>query len=143
MGKGEILKYPIIGTYFKNLNVPVHRGSIIKSAMAYRQAKSLIEEGYSLVIFPEGGIPDHNPSKVGNFKNGAFRLAADTGVKIQPISIINHYKLFSDLSDFFGKARPGISSFYFHPEMSVLRDEIYNQKETCREIIQKGLNNHH
>ena len=31
LGKSEILNYPIISTYFKNLNIPVYRGDKSKA----------------------------------------------------------------------------------------------------------------
>lgn len=32
LGKSEILRYPLIKTYFKRLNIPIHRSNPIKSA---------------------------------------------------------------------------------------------------------------
>ena len=58
LGKSEILNYPIIKTYFKRLNIPVDRSSRVQSAKSFLQAKKAIEDGFSLIIFPEGGIPN-------------------------------------------------------------------------------------
>src|SRR5690554_7833159 len=42
MGKSEILKYPLVKTFFKKLNIPVDRSSSIKSAKAFIQARKEI-----------------------------------------------------------------------------------------------------
>jgi 1-acyl-sn-glycerol-3-phosphate acyltransferase len=138
MGKSEILSYPIIKTYFKNLNIPVDRSNKMKAGQAFIKAKQALEEGFSLVIFPEGGIPKNEAPKLANFKDGAFLLADKTGVPLIPIAFLNHYKLFSDPSDFFGTARPGMSHVCVH-------DPIYSEKgvketkKLCRALIQASL----
>src|SRR5690554_115310 len=85
MGKNEILKYPLVKTFFKKLNIPVDRKSSARSARAFIQAKKALKEGWSIVIFPEGGIPDDAP-KLGPFKEGAFRLAKSAKCPILPIT---------------------------------------------------------
>lgn len=118
LGKGEILSYPIIRTYFKGLNIPVHRKDRRKAATSYTLAKKAVQEGWSLVIFPEGGIPDTDNPKMIPFKKGAFKLAKALSIPIVPVSFTNNYKLFSDPLDLLGSARPGVSHVYIHPSIS-------------------------
>ncbi|TXI83389.1 MAG: 1-acyl-sn-glycerol-3-phosphate acyltransferase [Crocinitomicaceae bacterium] len=115
LGKGEILNYPILKTYFKGLNIPVHRKDRAKAAQSFHQAKKAVRQGWSIVIFPEGGIPDDDNPKMIPFKGGAFRLAKALEIPIVPITFTNHYKLFSDPEMLLGPARPGISRVYIHP----------------------------
>ena len=114
LGKGEILSYPIIRTYFKGLNIPVYRKDRSKSATSFTLAKKAVKEGWSLVIFPEGGIPDEGSPRMIPFKKGAFKLAKALDVPIIPITFTNHYKLFSDPTDLLGPARPGVSKVFIH-----------------------------
>lgn len=146
LGKGEILRYPIISTYFKGLNIPVHRKDRGKAATSYILAKKAVQEGWSIVIFPEGGIPDTNNPKLIPFKKGAFRLAKALNIPIIPVTLTNNYKLFSDPFDFFGPARPGISRAYIHPFISV--NEISELSEIellnrCFEQINKPILEEH
>lgn len=127
LGKGEILAYPIIRTYFKGLNIPVHRKDRGKAATSFSLAKKAVHDGWSLVIFPEGGIPDDDNPKMIPFKKGAFKLAKALNVPIIPVSFTNHYKLFSDPFEFFGPAGPGISRVYIHPHIS--SDEVIEKTE--------------
>jgi 1-acyl-sn-glycerol-3-phosphate acyltransferase len=114
LGKGEILSYPIIRTYFKGLNIPVYRKDRSKAATSFTLAKKAVKEGWSLVIFPEGGIPDEGSPAMIPFKKGAFKLAKALDVPIIPITFTNHYKLFSDPTDLLGPARPGVSKVFIH-----------------------------
>lgn len=118
LGKSEILSYPLVRDFFKNLNIPVDRSDRRKAAQAFIEAKRAVKQGWSLVIFPEGGIPDDNLPTMIAFKEGAFRLAQTTGVPIVPITFTNNHRLFSDPGKFLGPARPGLSHVFIHPSIS-------------------------
>lgn len=118
LGKSEILKYPLIKTYFKRMNIPVHRSSAVKSARSLVVAAQEMKKGWSLVIFPEGGIPDGDNPRMVPFKEGAFQLAKSLKAPIVPLTFTNNYRLFSDPSQMLGPARPGISDVYIHPFIS-------------------------
>jgi 1-acyl-sn-glycerol-3-phosphate acyltransferase len=146
LGKGEILGYPIIRTYFKGLNIPVHRKDRAKAAKSFVMAKKAVNEGWSLVIFPEGTIPDDDNPKMIPFKAGAFKLAKALNIPIVPITFTNNYKLFSDPENFLGLARPGVSRVYIHPYISANRIEEMSQTELsdhCFNIINSALIKEH
>jgi len=129
LGKIEILSYPLIKTYFKRFNIPVDRGSLVKSAKSLIVSGKKVKDGWSLMIFPEGGIPDENNPKMTPFKEGAFQLAKNLNVPIVPITFMNNYRLLSDPSDVFGPASPGIIKVHIHPYFSVEEIEKMTQKE--------------
>ncbi len=129
LGKTEILKYPLIKTYFKHFNIPVDRSNSIKSARALVKASKKVKEGWSLVIFPEGGIPDEGCPKMIPFKEGAFQLAKNMKVPILPITFMNNYRLFSDPTNILGPAHPGVSQVHIHPYISVEEIEKMSQRE--------------
>lgn len=142
LGKSEILKYPIIKTYFKGLNIPVHRKDRQKSAKSFILAKRAVKEGWSIVIFPEGTIPDDDNPKMIPFKEGAFKLARALQVPIVPLTFTNNYRLFSDPTNMKGTAYPGISRVYIHPAVSVEEIDSLTDKELtqkCFDIINEPL----
>lgn len=114
MGKNEILDYPIIKTYFKHLHIPVNRNDKRQAAQSMLMAKKKLEEGWSIVIFPEGGIPDHIAPKMADFKPGAFVIAQKNKTPIIPITLKNHYRLLSEPQNAKGSAHPGISKVFIH-----------------------------
>lgn len=130
LGKSEILAYPLVKTLFKKLNIPVHRKDKRKAALSFIQCKKAIQEGWSLIIFPEGTIPDENLPNMIPFKEGAFKLAQSAGIPLVPITFTTHYKLFSDPEKLMGPARPGVSRIYRHPAIS---------KETVKQLSTEEL----
>ena len=137
-GKSEILGYPIIKTYFKRLNIPIYRSNNIKAAKALILGAKEVKKGWSLVIFPEGGIPEKGIPKMLEFKEGAFQLAKRLEVPIVPMTFTNNYKLFSDPMNILGPARPGVSHVHIHPFLS--KEEIMSLskielKQKCFNII--------
>lgn len=129
LGKVEILSYPLIKTYFKKLNIPVDRENAVKSARSLVMASKCLKKGWSIMIFPEGGIPDDSNPKMIPFKDGAFQLAKNLSVPLVPVTFLNNYKLLSDPSNTFGPARPGISRVQIHPYFSVEEIQQMTQKE--------------
>jgi len=137
MGKSEILKYPLVKTFFKKLNIPVDRKSSIRSAKAFIQAKKALGKGWSVVIFPEGGIPDFAP-QLAPFKDGAFQLAKSVSCSILPITFINHFKLFSDPEKLYTPAMPGLIKVHLHEMINkeeVKQEEIQILKEKTYQVI--------
>jgi 1-acyl-sn-glycerol-3-phosphate acyltransferase len=142
LGKSEILSYPLIKTFFKRLNIPVYRNNRLKAAQSVVQAIEEINNGWSIVIFPEGGIPDEDNPKMIPFKKGAFIMAKQTGIPIVPITFINNFILFSDPTKILGPAMPGISKVYIHEYISsetVNEMDLQQLSDHCFSIINQPL----
>lgn len=114
MGKHELTRIPLFNIFFKKFNIPVDRQNSTQASLAFLRAEKMLDAGYSVVIFPEGGIPKHAPV-VKRFKPGAFRLAIKKKVPIVPIVYIDNWKLLGDKQVFSLKARPGVAGVYFLP----------------------------
>ncbi len=142
LGKAEILSYPLMKTFFKELNIPVYRNNRMKAAKSFIEAKRAIAAGWSLVIFPEGGIPDEDSPKMIPFKEGAFKMAKEMKVPILPLTFLNNYKLFSDPTNLLGEAHPGLSKVVMHNFIPVEKIETLSVAELSQyafEIIEKGF----
>ena len=142
LGKAEILKYPIVRTYFKALNIPVYRKDKSKAGQALGQAKKAMEGGWSIVIFPEGTIPEENIPQMYPFKNGAFRLAKNLNVPILPLTFTQNFHLFSDPTHILGPAHPGVVEVHIHPFISVEEIAACSAEEIsdkCFELIEAPL----
>lgn len=135
LGKSEILSYPMIRMYFKSFNIPVFRENKIKAAKSLILARKKLQNNWSLIIFPEGGIPDHERPMMLPFKDGAFKLAKETNTPILPITFSNNYLLFTDPTDLFGACRPGASKVTIHPLID--REEI--EQKTAEELRDKAF----
>jgi 1-acyl-sn-glycerol-3-phosphate acyltransferase len=61
----------------------------------YERAQKRLNQGLSICIFPEGGVPDDESIVLDEFKDGAFRLAIDHQIPIVPITFADNKKRFS------------------------------------------------
>ena|GEM_PF-48789 len=114
MGKYELLKWPLFNMFFKGMNIAVNRGSHVEAAKAFRRAAKALDRGTSLAMFPEGTIPAFTP-RMKPFKDGAFKLAIEKQVPIVPVTFLDHWRLFGEPLELFGRARPGIARAVVHP----------------------------
>lgn len=96
IGKAELNKLPLFGYMFKRLHIPVNRGSITDSYKSFVAAKEKLQEGTSVLVFPEGTIPDKKKVTLLRFKDGAFRMAIENQVPIVPMTILGADKAFPD-----------------------------------------------
>jgi 1-acyl-sn-glycerol-3-phosphate acyltransferase len=97
LGKWEVIYIPFVGLlFFLGGNIMIKRANKQKSKKALSiAAKKLVDKNLSLLIFPEG---TRNWGKPLPFKLGAFKLAIEAGVPIQPVCFslrhksMNYYK---------------------------------------------------
>ena len=88
MGKAELFKVPLVHGMLWSLKcIKIGRTSAHGVVEAIRDSVRRIQEGGSLVIFPEGTRSKNG--KVGRFKSGAFKVAERTGCRIVPVVLKN------------------------------------------------------
>ena len=93
VGKSSIEKVPLFGWMYKRLHITVDRESLRSKYSTFLLSMDALKEGKNLVIFPEGGIITKNPPQMTRFKEGAFKVALNTGTPIVPVSIVNNWKI--------------------------------------------------
>ena len=125
MGKYELLKIPLFKYFFVYFDIPVNRKSITNAHKAFSDAGKKIEEGLSVVIYPEGTISENG--KLKPFKNGAFKLAIDKQVPIVPVVNLNNWRFLQNGGFFKSNGRPGIP-------MIVVGDPIYTNGMTDMDV---------
>ena len=135
MGKEELLKNFAIGIFFRSVDIPVNRESKMSSFRAFKKATERLTGGTSVVIFPEGKIPDDYPPRLHEFKNGPFRLAIELKIPIIPVTSPDTWKIMWDTGIEKG-SKPGICNIFVHQpietshltidDADALRDKVYN-----------------
>ncbi|MCW3078232.1 MAG: Phospholipid/glycerol acyltransferase [Bacteroidetes bacterium] len=106
MAKAELLKIPLFKYFFVYLDIPVNRTSITAAHKAFIDAGKKLDEGLSVVIYPEGGISPEG--KLRPFKNGAFKLAIEKQVPIIPSVNLNNWLHLQNGGFFKSYGKPGI-----------------------------------
>ena len=139
IGKAELRNIPLFGHFFKEMNIPVDRGSIMSSHRAFTRAKEDIDRGIGIAIFPEATIPEAAP-KLKQFKNGAFKLAIEKQVPIVPVTYLDNWKIMPDAILWRMHAgRPGRTRIVIHEpvetrgltsaDVGALKKKVYHQME--------------
>ena len=93
IGKMQVNNIPVLGYIFKNLHIMVDRDSKESRKQTYIDCFRSLDQGYSIGIFPEGGIKTEKVPKMAPFKNGAFAMALEKQVPILPVSLLGAYKI--------------------------------------------------
>ena len=97
LAKEELEKIPLLNRWMKLLGcVFVQRDDVRASVRALNDATAIVEDGKSFVIFPEGTRYKGEEGGMGEFKNGAFRIAVKTGAPVVPVAITGARALFEN-----------------------------------------------
>jgi 1-acyl-sn-glycerol-3-phosphate acyltransferase len=92
VGKREdMATVPVFGFMYGKLHITVDRTNLRSKYDTFVKAGAAIDEGKSLVFYPEGGIYTKNPPTMVRFKDGAFRLAIEKQIKVVPVTIPNNW----------------------------------------------------
>ena len=139
IGKKELAKFPLFGYIYKRTCILVDRGNAKSRVEAFRRAENRLNEGLSICIFPEGGVPDDLNLILDEFKDGAFRLAIDHRIPIAPMTFHDNKKRFP--YDFF-RGGPGKMRVKIHetiPTLYLSPDDRKKLKIQTREVILNEL----
>lgn len=86
VAKASLFKVPFIGwSLGLAKHIRLSRGNFSSIKKVYRQAASWLKEGMSVLFFPEGTRSAND--EMGQFQNGAFKLAIKEKVPILPVAI--------------------------------------------------------
>ncbi|NNE35324.1 MAG: 1-acyl-sn-glycerol-3-phosphate acyltransferase [Rhodothermales bacterium] len=138
VAKAELERWPFLGMALKmSPSVFVASGDPRRSLASFQKAGREIREGRSVIVFPEG-IRTYSPHLV-PFKKSAFVLAAEAGVPVVPITIVDAFRLANE--EQLG-ARRGTVRVVIHPPLEVFgrtRSELTPFIERTKAIIESEL----
>lgn len=112
VGKKELAKIPLFGFFYKRVCIMVDREDTQSRTGVYRRAQKRLQQGSSICIFPEGGVPKEQ-ILLDNFKDGAFKMAIAHKIPVIPITFYDNKNRFSFslLSGGPGKCRAKVHQF--------------------------------
>ena len=88
LAKQELLKIPVFGLIVRKMCLIVDRSSAMSRARSVVALKQQLAEGWSIFIYPEGSRNDSD-QPLGQFFDGAFRIAIQTGAPLAVQTIVN------------------------------------------------------
>ncbi|GAB1858596.1 lysophospholipid acyltransferase family protein [Flavobacteriaceae bacterium MHTCC 0001] len=134
VGKKELARIPLFGFFYKRTCILVDRSSAKSRQAVFLRAQKRLQQGLSICIFPEGGVPEEH-IVLDEFKDGAFRLAINHQIPIVPLTFADNKKRFS--YTFFsgspGKMRAKIHKFIDTKGLST--DDTKGLNTMARDII--------
>ncbi len=136
VGKKELVKIPLFGFFYKRVCIMVDREDSRSRTGVYRRAQRRINQGLSICIFPEGGVPEEDVL-LDDFKDGAFKMAIAHNIPVVPMTFYDNKKRFSFTfySGSPGLIRAKVHSFF---ATAMLEDE---DKTTLREEVRNVILN--
>lgn len=142
VSKIAVFRIPLLGLMMRMAgDIPVRRRDVESRARAYDRLKAWIERGASVNIFPEG-----TRSKTGEllpFRNGAFRLALETGTPVLPLAVQGTRAAIEKGSLVFGQARARLAILEPIPvegtdDVAALRDDVRERIRRARDELREA-----
>lgn len=135
VARDNLGKVPLYGKWIDRIrSVMINRNNAREGLKAINNAISLIKEGYSMFIFPEG-TRSQSPN-IGDFKAGAMKVAVKPQVPIVPISLDGTWKIFEEK----GFLSKGNVKVMIHP-MVMTKDISKDEEKKLHIKIQKIISN--
>ena len=141
LGKKELSKIPFFGWVVGKLAIWVDRSSVESRRASLEKLISILENGISVVVAPEGTRNDSGETLL-PFQKGAFRLAIDTQIPILPMAVIGADRIMKRGSILLrpGKVRIYFSDPIFPPRPSETAVNEFTEK--CRNRLEAMLLTH-
>jgi 1-acyl-sn-glycerol-3-phosphate acyltransferase len=140
LGKFESSKIPIFGWLYKAAVIMVDRSSPDKRAQSLRNLKAALHKRISIFIFPEGTFSMTSEQPLKPFYNGAFKLAIEMQIPIQPLLMIDAVDRMHFNSVF--SLTPGVNRVVYLKTIDVSKytlNDIEELKEKVYQLIDEGL----
>jgi 1-acyl-sn-glycerol-3-phosphate acyltransferase len=131
VGKKELSKIPLFGFFYKRTCILVDRSSSKSRMAVFERAQKRLNQGLSVCIFPEGGVPDDESIVLDEFKDGAFRLAIEHQIPIVPLTFADNKERFSYT---FFSGSPGIMRAKVHKAVATKSKTLADKKEVKDEV---------
>ena len=139
VGKNDMEKIPLFGFMYRRLHITVNRSKLKSRFESMVKTMQALDEGKSLVIYPEGGIISTTPPEMALFKDGAFRAAIEKQIPIVPVTIPHNWIILPD-GEFL--VHWGVITVIFHEPIEttgLTLNDIGRIKELVRDTIATEL----
>lgn len=142
VGKNDMMNIPLFGFMYGKLHITVDRASLKSKYDVFIKSRQAIDDGKSLVFYPEGGIVTERPPEMARFKDGAFRLAIEKQIPVVPVTIPNNW-IILPAKEFLLRLRKVVVIFHEPIETTgMTHDDIEQLKQRVFKTIEDELRNH-
>lgn len=136
--EGDVLRFPFIGWMMRMSNdIRLVRGSKQSIVSAMKDAHDRLDHDLSVMIFPEG-TRSHDGG-LGEFKDGAFRLAIEFGCPILPMALVGTREAINKGDWRFGVTDAEIRVLEPIETTGLTNDDIPELRERTRALIERTI----
>lgn len=142
VGKQSMENVPVFGWMYRRLHITVDRSRLRSKYSTFVRSLQAVDEGKSIVIYPEGGIFSPYPPQLAPFKEGPFRLAIEKQIPIVPVTIPNNWIILPP-HEFL--LQPGVVEVIFHEPIEtagMTTADLSRLMEQTYTVIENELNAH-
>lgn len=142
LGKKEMLKWPVLGYLLDKFYVPVERQNKENRTQSMKLMEEKLKSGCSFFICPEGTC-NKTDQFFTHFYNGAFRVSADTGIPLVPLTFVGAAERWPRDE---ARIYPGRLIVYYHPPVPATAfqgENLEAGKEKVIETMRQDLLKHY
>jgi 1-acyl-sn-glycerol-3-phosphate acyltransferase len=139
LSKAELAKIPVLGYVIKNLYITVDRNDRADRSLSLKKMKQSLDEHISIFLCPEG-TRNQTAEPLLPFKDGAFRLAIESGTPLAVLTIFNSNVLLNPKRWF--SLSPGVVYAEWHEPIvttGMKEEDLESLKSTVREIMLSSI----
>jgi 1-acyl-sn-glycerol-3-phosphate acyltransferase len=138
MSKSEFFRYPLVGWMMRLArDIRLERGDKKSGVAALQECRARLEQDVSVMIFPEG-TRSHS-GELGEFKDGAFRIAIDTGLPVLPLAVVGTRDALIKHDWRFGVSRAEVRVLDPIPTDGLTDDDIPGLRDRTRAVIAAAI----
>lgn len=137
LSKESVFRVPFMGWMMRMAgDIPVRRGERASRAEALEECRDRLAKRVSVMIFPEG--TRSRTRELLPFKDGAFRLAIETGAPILPLAVAGTRDALPKGSMLFGRATAEVRVLEPVPTEGLTLDDVPALRDGVRAMIQEA-----
>jgi 1-acyl-sn-glycerol-3-phosphate acyltransferase len=138
MSKSDFFKYPFVGWGMRMVgDVRLDRDDSKGGVRALQECRDRLDKRVSVMIFPEG--TRSKTGELGEFKDGAFRLAVQTGLPILPLAVIGTRDALVKHDWRFGYSRAEVRVLDPIPTDGLTKADVGALRDRTRDAIEQAL----
>lgn len=138
MSKSDFFRYPLVGWMMRLArDIRLERGDKKSGVAALVECRRRLEQKVSVMIFPEG--TRSHTGELGEFRDGAFRLAIQAGVPILPLAVIGTRDALVKHDWRFGPSRAEVRVLDPIPTTGLTKADVPALRDRTRDAIAAAI----
>jgi 1-acyl-sn-glycerol-3-phosphate acyltransferase len=138
LSKAEMFKLPVMGWLMRLAgDIQLERGDKESTQRALERCRTWLDRRVSVMIFPEG--TRSASGELGEFKDGAFRLAIEAGVPVLPLALHGTRSALRKHDWRFGRSRAEVMVLEPVPTEGLGLDDVGELRDLVRDRISRAV----